>query len=57
VNLKPPDGELRYRPKRGEPRCLVEHVAQWAWRWRIELVLAEIALSVGVAILVEFLRT
>lgn len=57
MNLRPPDGEIRYRPIRGEPRCLIEHLAQWLWRWRIELVLAEIAASVAVAIVVEIWRT
>lgn len=57
MRIRPPEGDLRYRPQRGEPRCLIEIVAQWAWRWRIELVLAEIALSVLAAIAIEFVRT
>lgn len=49
--LRPPVGEhLRLRPRDGEPRCLIELVAQWLWRWRVELFLLYIAvmLTIGV---------
>jgi choline kinase len=51
VNLRPPAGEdLRLRPRDGEPRCLIEFVAQWLWRWRIELFLIYIVVMVTVGV-------
>jgi hypothetical protein len=51
VKVRPPAGEdLRLRPRDGEPRCVIEFVAQWLWRWRIELFLIYIVVMVTVGV-------
>lgn len=50
--LTPPAGEAwRLRPRDGQARALVEHIAQRLWRWRIELALAYIVVAVTLAAL------
>lgn len=50
--LTPPAGETwRLRPRDGQARALVEHIAQKLWKWRIELALIYIALALTGAIL------
>lgn len=52
MRLIPPEGEtIRYRPRMGEPRCVVEHVAQWIWRWRTNLMLVYLVICVTALIL------
>jgi hypothetical protein len=45
------DDGLRYRPRHGEARDLVECFLQILWRWRVELALAYIVATISVALL------
>lgn len=50
--FRPPtdEGPTRLRPRDGEPRCVIEWLSQFAWRWRIEAILVYIALTVTLAL-------
>jgi hypothetical protein len=30
----------KLRPRHGRPRCVIEVIVQWVWRWRVEIMLA-----------------
>jgi hypothetical protein len=37
----------------GEPRGVVERVAQWVWRWRVEIAVGYIVVAVTAAVIIE----
>jgi hypothetical protein len=46
-----PMSRWRLRPRDGRPRALVEHAAQRMWRWRVELALIYLIVTITVLLL------